>query len=72
MSMLRAFEKMLNPRRAEAEARELREDNEGVDEAATAPPSMRCSACRYVGPEQYCPRCLADTMRKIRRPRPRR
>jgi hypothetical protein len=67
MSMLWAFEKiMAEPKRAEIEDRALRDENEGVDEDATGPPTLRCRACNYEGPEPYCPRCLADTMVKIK------
>ena len=70
MSMLWAFEKiMAEPKRAEREGRELRVKNEGVDEDAGDPPTLRCRACNYEGPELYCPHCLADTMAKIRRPK---
>jgi hypothetical protein len=67
MSMLWAFEKVTaDPKRAEAEERALRDENEGVDEDAAAPPSLRCRACNYEGPEAYCPQCLADTMVKVK------
>ena len=73
MSILWAFEKMLAaPQRVEREARELRKDNERSEEDAAAPPSLRCRACDYVGPEKYCPHCLADTMVKVNVRRPRR
>jgi hypothetical protein len=67
MSMLRAFEKLLNPDRDEAETRELREATERANEEAAGPPTLVCKACAYRGAEQYCPRCLADTMRPVRR-----
>ena len=73
MSMLWAFEKITaDPKRVEAEERELRDENEGIDEDAAAPPPLRCRACSYEGSEPYCPHCLADTMTKIkvRRKRP--
>jgi len=67
MSMLWMFEKLMGaPQRVEREGRELRKDNEGVEEDATAPPTLRCRACNYEGPELYCPRCLADTMAKVK------
>ena len=68
MSILWAFEKMLaEPARVERELRELRKDVEARDEDAAAPPELQCRACRYVGQEPYCPRCLSDTMRPVRR-----
>jgi hypothetical protein len=70
MSMLWAFERLLwrddkvvEERREHAQARA----RTGEDDAA--PPALCCKACGYEGPDRYCPRCLADTMVKLRRPR---
>jgi hypothetical protein len=69
MSILQAFERLLNPRRAEAEDREQRAVTAPRKADAGGPPPRRCRACAYEGDEQYCPRCLADTMKPVRRPR---
>ena len=68
MSLLWAWEKLLaEPARIEAEAREERADKDPRDEDEAAPPTLRCKACAYEGPERYCPQCLADTMVEVRR-----
>jgi hypothetical protein len=70
MSLLWAWERMLaEPARIETEERELEAARAPQDEDDTAPPTLRCKACGYEGPERYCPHCLADTMVA---PRPRR
>lgn len=60
--MIWAWDRILGDRdrvekeqRAEQQAREPREADEG------APPS-RCRVCKHEGPERFCPQCLADTM----------
>jgi predicted Zn-ribbon and HTH transcriptional regulator len=62
------LERFLNPRRAERDDREQRAEVERRREVTGDPPS-RCKACGYEGEDPYCPRCLADTMRKVPRPR---
>jgi hypothetical protein len=70
MSILWAFERMLqDPPRVEAERREHDVTRARRDEDDTAPPTLRCKACGYEGPERYCPDCLADTMIELRPPR---
>lgn len=70
MSMLQAFERLLNKQREEREQRAERVEREGTREQATGP-AARCKACGYQGDDVYCPNCLADTMQRIRRPRKR-
>jgi rubrerythrin len=65
MSMLQAFERLLNKKRDQAEAREERVDREGQDEVEEG--TLVCRACGYAGQEPYCPNCLSDTMRPARR-----
>jgi rubrerythrin len=67
MSMLQAFERLLNKKRDEAEVREERVEREGQDELAEG--TLVCRACGYAGEEPYCPSCLSDTMRPARRAR---
>lgn len=68
--MLWAFERMLwRDAKVVEEQREHARARAPLDEDEAAPPALRCKACSYEGPERYCPRCLADTMVKLRRPR---
>lgn len=67
------FDRLLgDPVRIEAEEREQRVAREREDEDDTGPPTSRCKACGYEGPERYCPTCLADTMVAVRRRPPKR
>jgi hypothetical protein len=68
MSMLWAWERMLqDPARVEAQTRELEAARAPTEEDDAAPPTLRCKACGYEGPERYCPHCLADTMIAVRK-----
>jgi rubrerythrin len=67
MSMLQAFERLLNIKREEQQTREERQDREGEDEDAEG--TLVCRACGYTGTEPYCPSCLSDTMRAVRKRR---
>ena len=70
MSMLWAFERLLaDPHKVIAEDREHEAARAPTPEDDAAPPTLRCKACDYEGPERYCPHCLADTMVAIRRTR---
>lgn len=64
--MLWAFERLFwEPEKVEIEARSQRDENEGVDEDAAAPPppvERTCRVCDFTGTTAYCPTCLADTM----------
>ncbi len=68
--MLWAFERMLwRDAKVVEEQREHAQARARADENEVAPPALHCKACGYEGSERYCPRCLADTMIKLRRPR---
>jgi hypothetical protein len=63
MSMFWAWDRILGDRdrvekeqRAEEQAREPREEDDG------APPSRTCRVCKDEGLDRFCPHCLADTM----------
>lgn len=64
--MLWEFERLFwHPDKIEIAAREQRDENEGVDEDAAAPPppvQQTCRVCGHTGITAYCPTCLADTM----------
>jgi hypothetical protein len=67
MSMLWAFERLLwRDSKVVEEQREHARARARPDEDDAAPPTLRCNACGYEGPERYCPHCLADTMVKPR------
>lgn len=66
MSMLWAWDWILGDRdRVEREEHEREVTRAPRDEDEGDPPVLECKVCRYRGPERYCPRCLADTMRLI-------
>jgi hypothetical protein len=67
MSMLQAFERLLNPRREEKENREATAERDAHNAEAASGPAARCKACGYTGDELYCPNCLADTMQRTPR-----
>lgn len=68
--MLWHFERLLwRDEKVVEERREHDQTRARTDEDDTAPPTLRCRACDYEGPERYCPHCLSDTMVEVRRPR---
>lgn len=67
MSIIESLKKLVDPEQARHEdserlvARNLPER----DDAAPPPATYECRVCRHVGPEKiFCPKCLAETMRK--------
>ena len=63
------FDRLLgDPDRVEREERERAVMLKRRTEADGDPPDLECRVCGYCGPERYCPTCLADTMRAIKRP----
>jgi rubrerythrin len=67
MSIIESLRKLTDPVRARAAEEERRVVRELPRRAATgAPPHFRCRVC---GQEEeqggYCPRCLADTMKRV-------
>ncbi len=57
------------PRRIELEERAEKQTRVPLRATETGPPDLMCRVCRYEGPERYCPTCLADTMKEVRRKR---
>lgn len=69
--MLWAFERLFwRGDKVVEEQREHARARARTDEDEAAPPTLRCKACGYEGPDRYCPRCLADTMVRVRRSKP--
>jgi hypothetical protein len=67
MSMFWLWDQLLgDPDRVEREERAREVARAPRDEDDAAPPELVCRVCQYAGPERYCPRCLADTMRALR------
>jgi rubrerythrin len=73
MSIIESLRKLTDPVQARAAQEESRVVREHPKRAATgAPPHFRCRVC---GQEEeqggYCPRCLADTMKRVQQSSPR-
>lgn len=72
MSMVWLWSRIFGrPERIEQEARAEQQTRAPIRETEAAPPTSRCRACGYQGPERYCPSCLADTMVAVRHRKPR-
>jgi rubrerythrin len=70
MSMVWLWNRIFGePRRVELEERAEKQARVPLRATETGPPELVCRACGYHGPERYCPTCLADTMKEVRRKR---
>ncbi|MES1208642.1 MAG: hypothetical protein ABUS79_22115 [Pseudomonadota bacterium] len=67
MSIIESLRKLVDPVQARAEEEERRVLREQpVREAKGAPPRFRCRVCAQEDDQGgYCPRCLADTMKRV-------
>jgi len=72
MSMVWLWNRVFGkPAHVEHEERAEKQARAPQIEVEAAPPPGRCRACGYLGPERYCPSCLADTMVAVRHRKPR-
>lgn len=67
MSLIESFLKVVDPVQAQAREQERRVQREQPKrEASGAPPVYRCRICGLEDEaSEYCPVCLADTMRPV-------
>jgi hypothetical protein len=72
VSIIESLKKLVDPvaaRQTQAEWKSTRE--QPLKERTGAPPVFECRVCAYVGAEpQFCPQCLAGTMRPSRKQLP--
>jgi rubrerythrin len=65
MSIIESLKKLVDPVAAREDAAELERlrQKDGRSEAGP-PPTFECRVCGYLGPQpDFCPECLAQTMR---------